>query len=207
MATSFPTALDILTNPSAVTPLDGEGSAILSHAEQHATVNDAIEAIETVIGVSNSADEASMQFKIAKTTADVLALQQVVSTTVAPIAHTHSSLVNDTATATLDANGNFVASGNVTAYSDIRLKSDIEIIENALSKIKQIRGVTYNRSDLIGSPRQTGIIAQEVQAVIPEAIVTDQNGILAVTYGGLVGILIEAIKELSAKVDQLTSTS
>lgn len=207
MTTSFPTSIDNLTNPSATTPLDGAGSVILSHADQHATVNDALEAIETVIGITNSTDATSLQFKISKTASDVQALQQTISTDVAPKVHTHSSLINETATATLDVNGNFVASGNVTAYSDIRLKSDIEIIENALAKVKNIRGVTYTRTDLIGSPRQTGVIAQEVQAVIPEAIVTDHDGILAVTYGGLVGILIEAIKELSAKVDQLTPTS
>ena len=60
----------------------------------------------------------------------------------------------------------------------------------------QIRGVTYNRNDIEGNPRQTGVIAQEVEKVLPEVISEDNNGIKSVAYGNMISLLIEAIKEL-----------
>lgn len=102
-----------------------------------------------------------------------------------------------------DNSGNTTSTGNVTAYSDIRLKKDIELIPDALDKVCTLRGVTYERID--SGERQTGVIAQEVQAVLPEAVMTmtDEQQTLSVAYGNLVGLLIEAIKELKAEVDVL----
>ena len=102
-----------------------------------------------------------------------------------------------------DNSGNTTSIGNVTAYSDIRLKKDIELIPDALDKVCALRGVTYERID--SGERQTGVIAQEVQAVLPEAVMTmtDEQQTLSVAYGNLVGLLIEAIKELKAEVDVL----
>ena len=104
---------------------------------------------------------------------------------------------------TNDNSGNTTSTGNVTAYSDIRLKKDIELIPDALDKVCTLRGVTYERID--SGERQTGVIAQEVQAVLPEAVMTmaDEQQTLSVAYGNLVGLLIEAIKELKAEVDVL----
>lgn len=101
------------------------------------------------------------------------------------------------------AGGGLVCSGNLTAYSDIRLKTDIEVISDALARVLALRGVTYERID--SGQRQTGVIAQEVQAVLPEAVMVgeDENATLAVAYGNLAGLLIEAIKELDAKVEAL----
>lgn len=106
------------------------------------------------------------------------------------------SLINDNS-------GNTTSTGNVTAYSDIRLKKDIELIPDALDKVCTLRGVTYERID--SGERQTGVIAQEVQAVLPEAVMTmtDEQQTLSVAYGNLVGLLIEAIKGLKAEVDAL----
>jgi hypothetical protein len=103
--------------------------------------------------------------------------------------------------------GNFVAAGNVGAYSDIRLKTDIQVIPSALEKVKKIRGVTYLRKDT--GARQVGVIAQEVQAVLPEAVMVgdDEQKTLQVAYGNLVGLLIEAIKELEAKVEELSNAA
>ena len=106
--------------------------------------------------------------------------------------------------------GNFLAVGNITAYgsatapSDIRLKTNITKIENALDKVLQLNGYTFDRIDRI-TDRQTGVIAQEVQKVLPEAIVTldDEDKTLTVAYGNMVGLLIEAIKELSKEIDIL----
>lgn len=99
-----------------------------------------------------------------------------------------------------DPNGNMYAAGNVTAYSDERLKTDIEVISNALAKIEQVRGVIYTRID--SGVRQTGVIAQELQKVLPEAIEVgcDEEKTLAVAYGNIAGLLIEGIKELNARL-------
>jgi hypothetical protein len=104
-------------------------------------------------------------------------------------------------TMALDGSGNFTASGNVTAYSDIRLKTDLTKISDALRKISQLTGYTYTRRDT--GERQTGVVAQEVQAVLPEAVIEQGDGTLAVAYGNMVGLLIEAVKELTARVEKL----
>jgi hypothetical protein len=104
----------------------------------------------------------------------------------------------------LDSSGNVTTSGNVTAYSDITLKDNIETIPNALNKVTQVRGVTYTRRDLADKQtRYTGVIAQEIESVLPEAVMTDGDGIKSVAYGNVIGLLIESIKELNAKIEQL----
>lgn len=96
--------------------------------------------------------------------------------------------------------GNMVASGDVTAFSDRRLKTDIVPIADAVKKVQSISGVTYTRADT--GRKGTGVIAQDVQAVLPEAVV-DAGGTLSVAYGNMVGLLIEAIKELKAEIEDL----
>jgi len=98
--------------------------------------------------------------------------------------------------------GDFTATGNVTAYSDERIKTNIETIQNALEKVSQVNGVTYDRTD-IDADRQTGVIAQELQKVLPEAVQENADGLLSVAYGNVIGLLIEAIKELKAEVEEL----
>jgi len=90
------------------------------------------------------------------------------------------------------------SSGEVTAYSDERLKTEIKTIEDALNKVKQMRGVNYIKD----SKYSTGVIAQEIQKVMPELVNSDSE-YLSVAYGNIVGVLIEAIKELADKVDRL----
>lgn len=106
--------------------------------------------------------------------------------------------------------GGLVVTGDVTAFSDIRVKKNIEVIPDALNKVLQIRGVTFQRTDTDDDvTRHTGVIAQEVEKVLPEVVVTSnealdgQEGKKTVAYGNMVGLLIEAIKELNAKVDSL----
>jgi hypothetical protein len=97
--------------------------------------------------------------------------------------------------------GSFTATGNITAYSDERLKENVKTIEGALDKVSQIRGVTYNyKSELNDGQRGTGVIAQEIQQVMPEVV--EEGEYLSVAYGNIVGVLIEAIKELKAEVNQ-----
>lgn len=105
-------------------------------------------------------------------------------------------------TGNLTSTGNIAAWGNVTGFSDLKLKTDIETIDNAIDKVKQIRGVTFIRQDINDNRRHTGVIAQEVQEVLPEAVF-DDNGTLSVAYGNLVGLLIEAIKNQQTQIEEL----
>ena len=104
---------------------------------------------------------------------------------------------------TSDASGNFVASGNVTAYSDERLKTNIKTIENALDTVSKMRGVTYDRID--SGIKGVGVIAQEMKEVLPEVVMEalSDDEFMSVSYGNIVGVLIEAIKELKAEIEEL----
>lgn len=102
----------------------------------------------------------------------------------------------------LQADGTFVASGNVAAYSDARIKTNVRTIDGALNLIENMRGVRYER--LANGRTEVGVIAQEMQAVLPEVVEAPGGDVLmAVSYGNIVGVLIEAVKELSARVREL----
>ena len=97
--------------------------------------------------------------------------------------------------------GSFTATGDVTAYSDESLKTNIQTIDGALGKVEAVRGVTFDR--IADGSTSTGVVAQELLAVLPEAVHTDANGVHSVAYGNITGLLIEAVKELSAEVKEL----
>jgi hypothetical protein len=104
----------------------------------------------------------------------------------------------------MDMSGNLTMAGNITAYSDSRLKENVEVIENALSKVQAMRGVTFTRNDVENKEeRHAGVIAQEVEVVFPEVVSENNEGIKNVAYGNMVGLLIEAIKELKDEVNEL----
>ena len=112
----------------------------------------------------------------------------------------------------LGVSGAINAGADVTAYatSDIRLKTNIENIPNALAKVNLLNGVTYNWNDLAHEVehkdtgvRETGVIAQQVNDVLPEVINIRDNGYMAVRYEKMVPLLIEAIKELTEQNRQL----
>ena len=100
---------------------------------------------------------------------------------------------------TLNVTGNITATGEVTAYSDRRFKHNIATIENALDKVVALRGVNYEKDDRYSM----GVIAQEVETVIPEVVYTDAEGMKSVAYGNIVGVLIEAIKEQQQQITDL----
>jgi hypothetical protein len=103
--------------------------------------------------------------------------------------------------------------GNVTAYSDRRVKTNIERIPNALDKVCKLNGYTYERTDLgidkvTGEKkivRQAGVIAQEVLEVLPEVVTGSEELHYGVAYGNMVALLIEAIKEQQTQIEELTS--
>lgn len=87
-------------------------------------------------------------------------------------------------------------SGNITAYSDERLKDNVKPLENALEKVNKIGGYSYERNDLDGT-KQVGVLAQEIEKVLPEVVETNEEGYKSVAYGNISALLIEAIKDLS----------
>jgi hypothetical protein len=91
--------------------------------------------------------------------------------------------------------------GNIVNDSDYRIKSDVKVIEDALSKIKKIAGYTFIKNGVF--PRETGVIAQEIKEVLPEAVFEHGDGLFGVAYGNMIGLLIEGIKELSSKIDDI----
>jgi hypothetical protein len=106
--------------------------------------------------------------------------------------------------------GRIDASNDIVAYSssDERLKHNITPIENAIDKVKSLTGVEFDWKPEYKHAHgyeghDTGIIAQQVQEVIPSAVRTNDTGFLAVRYEKLIGLLIEANKELAARVEEL----
>ena len=125
---------------------------------------------------------------------------------------------NITVTSNLTANGQIYSRGNITAFfgspSDIRFKENVRNIESALNKVKAINGVTYDwTQDFLDSEKEKsgidlrkndlGVIAQEVEAVVPEVVDTREDGFKFVKYEKLTGLLIEAIKELDTKLEDI----
>ena len=103
-------------------------------------------------------------------------------------------------------NGSF---DNVEIRSDRRAKSDIKVIENALEKVETLSGNTYDLHNTSGgTTRSAGLIAQEVQEVLPEAVTQDieaDGGLLRLNYNSVIALLVESVKELSAEVKELKS--
>ena len=118
--------------------------------------------------------------------------------------------VNGNNKARLEADGDWQVAGDVvaasTAFSDKRLKDNIKPIENSLEAIKKINGVTYDWK--ANGNSSMGVIAQEVQSVFPQLVKEVQplegdEKRLTVNYDGLIGVLIETVKELNAKIENL----
>lgn len=105
------------------------------------------------------------------------------------------------ATPNLSVTGTITASGNITAFSDERLKHNIANIDNALDLVNQLRGVRFEDKD---GEKYVGVIAQEVKPFVPEVVIEhDDSGYYSVAYQNLVGVLINAVKELTARVEDL----
>jgi hypothetical protein len=116
---------------------------------------------------------------------------------------THGLLVMENGvTNTALANGIWTR-GDVTAYSDARVKENVQVIENALEKVQAIRGVTFTRNDREDTnTRFAGVIAQEVLSVFPEVVTESADGTYSVAYGNMSGLFIEAFKEQQVQLMQ-----
>ena len=114
--------------------------------------------------------------------------------------------IAQTMTGNLNVTGSIAATSNITAFSDRRLKSDLQVIPDALAKVLALTGYTYNRTDF-DTTRQTGLIAQDVKTVLPEAVEENKDGIMTLAYGNMVGLLVEAIKELKSEIEELKDAS
>jgi hypothetical protein len=96
--------------------------------------------------------------------------------------------------------GDVYATADVIAYSDCNIKTDLQRIENAMEKLECINGYTYKRKDIDDSRRYAGLIAQEVEKVLPEVVHKDLDNRLSIAYGNMSSLIIEAIKELRGEV-------
>lgn len=104
----------------------------------------------------------------------------------------------------LFSTGNVTIAGTLTQNSDARLKKDFRVLSSPLEKVVRLNGYHYYWNDDKRDPGlQTGFTAQEVEAVMPELVVTGADGIKSVNYSGLIPYLVESIKELKKENDEL----
>ena len=106
----------------------------------------------------------------------------------------------------LTVNGAVSATGDITAYfsSDERLKDNIELINDPIQKVKQIKGVSFDWNDQsTNTGHDVGVIAQDIEKVLPELVATRDNGFKAVRYEKIVALLIEAVKEQQSQIEEL----
>ena len=189
------------------------GSATITEAELEildgATVTTA--ELNILDGVTATASELNIMDGVTATTAELNIMDGVTSTaselnlvdgiTAGTVSASKAVIVDSNKDISgfrnISNTGTITASGDITAFSDERLKSDIETIDNALDKVMNMRGVSYTKQ----AERGIGVIAQEIEKVLPE-VVTDGE-YKSVAYGNIVGVLIEAIKEQQKQIDEL----
>lgn len=181
------------------------------------TVNDtavaaASQAAAAVTAASNASAHADALFNnksnsISSSSTSVLATSLAAKTAYDRL---HSSLYYgsssraDATTAGLQVNGaltvtsTITAASNITAYSDRRLKTNVKKLENIWGKLEAINGYSFDWKN--GGRKSIGVLAQEIQQVLPELVV-EIDGHLTVDYGLLSALLIEAVKDLKAQID------
>ena len=107
-----------------------------------------------------------------------------------------------TTSANLQFNGtNLTCAGTVTANSDERLKKNVKTIDDALNKVRGLRGVEYDHKNT--GDHCLGLIAQEVEQIIPDVVYEDATGVKSVAYQNIVALLIEAVKDQQRQIDEL----
>ena len=153
--------------------------------------------------------------------AEVRTLLGIPTSEIATVGGTHdfNNLTCDQIGVNIAANGTdgrIDASNDIVAFStsDERLKENVKPLENALLKVSQLSGVEFDWKELTAEEKKTvhgneghdvGVIAQEVEKVLPEIVTERENGYKAVKYEKIVPLLIEAIKELKVEIEELKS--
>jgi hypothetical protein len=183
--------------------LSGVASSITNQENSATTTSTSVNTASTIVKRDASGDfSAGTITATLSGVASSITNQENSATTTSTSANTANTIVKR------DANGDFSAgtgtfSGDVTAFSDKRVKTDISKIEDPLNKVCSINGYTYKRIDTKDEKRHTGVIAQEVMKVLPEVVHGSEDTTYSVAYGNMVGLLIEAIKELKLEIDEL----
>ena len=171
-------------------------------------------------GASSNADGAGISIQNVSRRYGCIAFGNTAQTNSGEIYYDHTNQamyvkVSQSERFSLDSSGNAIFTGNVTAYgsiSDEKLKENIEVIDNAVGKVKQLKGVTFNYKK--DGQKSTGLIAQDLEKVLPEAVYTSETLVdikegeqpeehLAIHYGNTVGLLVEAIKEQQEQIETL----
>ena len=116
----------------------------------------------------------------------------------------HGMLVQGAGTTWTAISDSIWCIGDITAFSDARVKANVEVIDNPLERLSKVRGVTFTRIDLTDpTKRYAGVIAQEMREALPEVVTEDGNGELSVSYGNTVSLLIESIKAQQVQIEEL----
>ena len=129
-------------------------------------------------------------------------------------AYFNSAMIVGSGTAANTTNGKIVAANDVVAFSssDKRWKENVKPIDNALDKVSKIGGYEFDWKELTEEEKKTqhsneghdiGVIAQEIEEVLPEVVTTRDNGYKAVKYEKIIPLLVEAIKELQEEIKEL----
>ncbi len=177
-----------ITNAGVLSNVAGTGISVSAGTGNVTITNTGVTSLTAGTGVGVSAG----------TGAVTVSIGQAVATTSSPTF------------AGLTINGAITATGDITAYytSDKRHKNNIQIIPNALSKVRALNGVTWEWNDDVNevtkSTPKTGLIAQEVQSVLPEVVIEKVDGFLGLDYSKMMGLMVEAIKEQQLQIDNLT---
>ena len=152
---------------------------------------------QTIANLPTGTVSGSSQVTLSSTTGYGSVLNQAVLTSSSPTF------------AGLTINGAITATGDITAFytSDKRHKNNIQLIPNALEKVSKLNGVTWEWNDDVNevtkSTPKTGLIAQEVQEVLPEVVKTRDDGFLELDYSKMMGLMVEAIKEQQSQIEKL----
>jgi hypothetical protein len=188
------------TSPTAKLHIYGDGSIRglrinATATNQYSEIQLAADSREFRLGVPGSTASAANKFYIYDATAGDFRF----------ILSTDGNIGIGTTTPSykLDVAGTIRATGDVIAYSDARVKENVNTITDALTKVTSLRGVSYTRNDNEDKSEKVGVIAQEVLEVLPQVVQQDTNGNYSVAYGNMVGVLIEAIKEQQKQIDEL----
>lgn len=103
----------------------------------------------------------------------------------------------------LHVSGDIYSSANITSFSDCNFKTNINRIENTLSKLDKVSGYTYTRTDISDETVYTGLLAQEIEQILPEVICKDHNGYLSISYGHMAGFFVETLKALKQELKEV----